>query len=89
MLAITNGELSVIRTALEEGDAEDRKDALEIVNAIVNKNVKVFVTESRMYQAMVDGQLTEEELSALTAGPLDVDDLEEEDLDLEEECRTC
>jgi len=54
MLSITKGEISVIRSALEEGAAEDRRDALEIVRAIEDKNVQVHVTEKGMYKPPLD-----------------------------------
>lgn len=89
MLAITKGELSVIRSALEEGGTEERQDALEIVNAITDKNVKVFITEDRMFQASAEGDLTQDEINTLLTEPLDMEDLEDADLDLEEEHRVC
>ena len=64
---ITRGELSVVRSALEEGDAETRRDALEIINGIIEKNVKVDITEGQMYKNPMEDELSAEELIALHA----------------------
>lgn len=67
MLTISRGELSVVRTALEEGDADDRRDALEIINGIIEKNVTIDITEDQMYHDPMDDELSEEEVIALNA----------------------
>ena len=71
MLTITKGELSVIRSALEEGESETRRDALEIVNGILEKNVTVNITDDDMYQDPMNPNYTEEELAILEQDALD------------------
>ena len=66
---ITKGELSCLRSALEEDDAETRKDALDIVNAILEKNVTVEITAEQMYHDPMEDELTAEELLMLHSGP--------------------
>ena len=62
-LTITKGELSCIRSALEEHDPETRADALTIVNAIIDRNVTVDITsEDQMFHDPMDDALSEEEI---------------------------
>ena len=65
LYTISKGELGVVRTALEEGDASDREDALGIVKAIYEKNVTITITEDQMYKDPLDAELTDEELAIL------------------------
>ena len=67
VLTITKGELSVVRSALEEGDADTRRDALEIINGIIEKNVSITITEEMMYKDPMDEELTEEQVKVMLA----------------------
>jgi hypothetical protein len=64
---ITKGELSVVRSALEENDPDARRDALEIIEGIIEKNVRITITEEMMYKDPMDEELTEEQVKAMLA----------------------
>ena len=72
MLTVTKGELWLFRKALEEKDPGDVLESLEVIKAILVKNVQVVITEDGMYKDPLTDEPTKDEQQAI--------------LDEEEEC---
>jgi hypothetical protein len=65
LLGISKGELWLLRRALESLEPEDLEASREVVGAILEKNVAVFITDETMYKDPADAELSEEEAAVV------------------------